>query len=281
MSHFQTSDGLSLYYADHPTANDSGPVVLCLAGLTRNTADFDHVMPHLSGCRVIAMDYRGRGQSDFDPDHANYNVMREAQDVIELLDHLGLEQVTILGTSRGGLLAMMLAALHKGRLSGVILNDIGPFVSPTGIARIMEYVGKQPNSKTLGEAAFALKVMMEPEFPDVSIERWRHFAAVQHVEIEDGLALSYDAKLRDALIEQAEAGKAVPDLWPLFMALAGLPAGVIRGANSDILPAETVTEMAERLPGLVVGVVPNRGHAPFLDEPESLAVIRQVLEATT
>ena len=138
MARFTTSDGLSLHYTD---AGD-GPPILCLAGLTRNSADFSFLAPHLSGYRLICMDYRGRGQSDHAPDFMTYNILREGRDAIELMDHLGLDRVTLIGTSRGGLIAMALAHAHPGRLSGVVLNDIGPEVAAEGIARIMDYVGR-------------------------------------------------------------------------------------------------------------------------------------------
>ena len=140
MGRFSTSDGVSLYYSDE----GAGAPILCLAGLTRNSADFSFVAPHLAGYRVICMDYRGRGQSDHASDFMSYNILREGQDAIELMDHLGLERVTLIGTSRGGLIAMALAYGQPARLRGVVLNDIGPEVAPIGIERIMEYVGNEP-----------------------------------------------------------------------------------------------------------------------------------------
>ncbi|GGO62013.1 Pimeloyl-ACP methyl ester carboxylesterase [Roseovarius pacificus] len=276
MPRFTTSDGLSLYYEDQ----GAGRPVLCLAGLTRNARDFDFVAPHLGDLRLLRLDYRGRGQSDHDPEFMNYSILREAQDVIELLDHLGLDRVTILGTSRGGLIAMALAAGHGDRLQGVVLNDIGPEVTPNGLERIMDYVGKPPNAPTLDEAAQALKAVSEAQFPGVPLTRWRAQAGAMFEEQPGGgLALRYDPKLRDALIGQAGVGEA-PDLWLLFDALKEVPLAVIRGANSDLLSAETVERMAERHPGLICATVPDRGHVPFLDEPEALKAIRDLLEVS-
>ncbi|SLN24401.1 Tropinesterase [Falsiruegeria litorea R37] len=273
MADFTTSDGKRIHYTD----TGSGQPLLCLAGLTRCGRDFSHLAPHVTDLRMITMDYRGRAQSEYDPDYMNYNVMREGQDAIELLDHLGLERVTLLGTSRGGLIAMTLAATQPQRLAGVILNDVGPVVSPEGIARIMEYVGKPPVSKTYGEAAKAMHAALAPQFPDVPAEVWQQQVETQYDETPDGLALRYDAKLRDALIEQAAAGP-VPDLWPLFEALKELPTGAIRGENSDILEPGTLAEMQTRHPEMLTAVIPNRGHVPFLDEPQSLSLIRNILE---
>lgn len=276
MVHFATSDGLQIYFEDTGT----GQPLLCLPGLTRTTRDFDFLAPHMTDVRMITMDYRGRGQSDFDATFANYNVLREAQDVVELLDHLGLERVTLLGTSRGGLIAMALAAGHIGRLAGVILNDVGPVVSAAGITRIMEYVGKPPNSTTYDQAALALKSVMDPQFPDVPLAVWRQQAEAQYAQTDTGLVLRYDPRLREALVEQAAAGPP-PDLWPLFDALLPLPVGVVRGANSDILEPETLGEMQTRHPHLIASQVPNRGHVPFLNEPQALHVIRTILETPT
>jgi pimeloyl-ACP methyl ester carboxylesterase len=274
MARFTTSDGLSLYFED----SGAGQPLLCLAGLTRNSRDFDFPAPHLADLRLIRMDYRGRGLSDFDSDPGNYNVMREGMDALELLDHLGLEKVCILGTSRGGMIAMTLAAGHIGRIGSVILNDVGPVVGAAGIARIMAYVGQPPAFATLDEAAAGLQAAMAGAFPGVALPVWRQMAAAQYRETETGLSLHYDPRLLEALTAQA-AEAPIPDLWPFFEALAPVPVGVVRGANSDILQADTLGEMQARHPGLVSAVVPDRGHAPFLDEPKALDVIRRILKA--
>jgi len=276
MARFVTSDGLSLHYEDEGT----GQPVLCLAGLTRNSADFGFLAPHLADCRLIRMDYRGRGQSDHATDFMSYNILREAQDAVDLLDHLGLARVTLIGTSRGGLIAMALAHTAPARLAGVVLNDIGPEVAETGIARIMDYVGKPPDLPDLDACASALAHVHADAFPGVPLARWRaQAAAMFHEKPGGGLGLRYDARLRDALVGQAGAGDA-PDLWQMFDALHDLPLAAIRGANSDLLSPETFARMQARHPGLIAATVPDRGHVPFLDEPEALAVIRAVLEQT-
>lgn len=273
MAAFTTTDGLRLFYEDEGT----GQPLLCLAGLTRCSRDFEFLRPHVTDLRLIRLDYRGRGQSDYDPDYRNYNVLREAHDVIELLDHLGLDRVTVLGTSRGGMIAMALAASHPDRLAGVILNDVGPVIEPAGIARIMDYVGKKPVSKTHDQAALALKQAMEPQFPGVPLSVWRKQAEIQYAASDQGLALRYDDGLHKALLDQAATG-AIPDLWLFFEALRDIPTAVLRGANSDILGAGTVAEMHRRHPGLISAEIPDRGHVPFLDEPQSLDLIRRILE---
>ena len=268
MATFKTSDGLSLFYDDEGT----GLPILCLSGLTRDSRDFDYVMPHLKGCRVIRLDYRGRGQSDWAEDFLTYNILREAQDAMELLDHLSLEKTAILGTSRGGLIAMGLAATLKTRLLGVALNDIGPELDPQGLDVIMGYLGITPKAQTMKEAASARAHVMRDMFPNVPMERWEEEVAKFFVQTEGGLELSYDPKLRDAV--EATSHAAVPDLWPWYEALGGLPLAIIRGANSDLLKQDCFDEMLKRLPDAKGAVVPDRAHVPFLDEPEAVAVLQ-------
>ncbi|MFD1507920.1 alpha/beta fold hydrolase [Lacimonas salitolerans] len=266
MPHFTTSDGLRLYFEDQ----GDGLPLLCLSGLTRNARDFDFVAPHLTGVRLIRLDYRGRGQSGW-ADPATYTVPREAQDAVELLDHLGLSRAAVLGTSRGGLIGIFLAATAKARLLGVAMNDIGPVLEPAGLETIMGYLGRDPGFGDFDSMAQARLAAMADTFPGVPSERWRQEVTHTHTETPQGIAINYDPRLRDA-VEQAGATGA-PDLWPLYDAIAPLPAAVIHGANSDILSAETVTEMARRNPALIVGRVPDRAHIPFLDEPAALAAL--------
>lgn len=271
MAKFQTSDGLSLHYTDEGT----GTPILCLSGLTRTTGDFDYVTPHLSGTRLIKLDYRGRGQSDWDENWRNYNLMVEARDALELLDHLGLAKVAILGTSRGGLLAMGLAFSAKDRLSGVALNDIGPVLEPKGLEFIMGYLGKRPPHRTCLEMAHAMEKTM-PGFHEVPFSRWLEEATKHYREKPDGLDFTYDPKLRDAVLEQG--AQDTPDLWPLFDALKGLPLACIRGENSDLFSAETFDDMRARRPDMIAVSVAGRGHIPFLDEPEAIAALQTWIE---
>ncbi len=253
------------------------PAALCLPGLTRNGADFDELAAALGGRhRLIRLTLRGRGQSDRDPDPANYNVGVEARDVVEFLDHLGLARVVIVGTSRGGLIAMVLAATAKPRLAGVLLNDIGPELAPEGLANIMSYLGVTPKAKTYEEVVAALKARLGARFPGLSDAKWMSLARRWFDAGPEGLTLNYDPRIRDNI--EATAGQPAPDMWPLFDALEGVPLAVVRGANSDLLTAETVAKMRERRPDMIVAEVPDRGHVPFLDEPEALAALEALLE---
>ena len=276
MPRYTTSDGLSLYFED----DGQGPPVLCLAGLTRNSRDFSFLRPHLQGHRIIAMDYRGRGKSDYAEDFTSYNIVREGTDAIELLDHLRIDKATVIGTSRGGLSTMALSRVHPERLKGAVLNDIGPDVAAEGIARIFEYVGKTPPFGDLEEAAQAVADGHKDAFPDVPFARWREQTEFMWDNAPGGgIAIRYDARLRDALTGQAGAGGAA-DLWQLFDGLKDMPLAAIRGANSDLLSPETFVKMQDRHPSMIATTVRNRGHVPFLDEPEALAAIHALLEQT-
>ena len=222
---FTTPDGTRLYFTDE----GAGVPVIALAGLTRNGTDFNHVAPHLD-CRMIRLDYRGRGQSDW-ADHATYTIPQEAADTLALMDHLGLEQAAILGTSRGGLIAMVLAATAHDRLTGVALNDIGPVIDAKGLDVIKNYIGKPPAQKTYAEAA-AFRDRNWIHFDNVPMDRWLAEVEQHYRETPDGLELRYDPKLRDAVLEAG--AQPTPDLWPLYDALAGLPLALLRGDASDL-----------------------------------------------
>ena len=273
MPSYLANDQTRLHYLDE----GEGHPVIALAGLTRNAADFDHVAKHLTGVRLIRPDYRGRGLSEW-ADYKTYTIPQEAADTIALMDHLGLERATILGTSRGGLIAMLLAATAKHRLAGVILNDIGPMIDPKGLAVISDYIGRKPAAKSYEEAA-ELRARTWKHFANVPMERWLSEVRGQYIEKNGGLLLRYDPKLRDAVLGGGE--QPVPDLWPLFDALSDIPLGLIRGANSDLLSIETTEEMARRHPDMLWANIPDRGHVPFLDEPEALAIIHDIIERSS
>lgn len=270
---FTAPDGTGLHYTDEGTRE--GKPVLCLAGLTRNGTDFDYVAPHLADVRLIRMDYRGRGKSDR-ADPSTYQVAVEAADALALLDHLGIARAAVLGTSRGGLIAMLLAAIAKERLAGVCLNDIGPVIEPGGLAAIEAFIGMAPREKTLAEAA-AGRAKIMAGFANVPEGRWLQEVQKHYVEGPEGLSINYDPRLREAFLAAFEAP--APDLWPIFDAMEGLPLALIRGAHSDLLSAETAAEMRRRRPDMQYAEVPDRGHVPFLDEPQAVAVIRRWVEA--
>jgi pimeloyl-ACP methyl ester carboxylesterase len=270
LQHFTASDGARLAFRDE----GEGLPVLCLAGLTRSSTDFDFLVPHLPGVRLIRPDYRGRGGSEW-TGAATYSVPREAQDALELLDRLGIGQVAILGTSRGGLIAMMIAATARERLLGICFNDIGPAIERAGLEKIFDYVGRNPAAKTMDELVAKMPRAMQG-FAQVPEDRWRAFAERLYIQTPKGLHIRYDPELRTSFLAAFDGPEV--DLWPLFDACAGLPLALVRGANSDLLSGSTVAEMRRRRPGMIFADVPDRAHVPFLDEAESLSVIHAWLE---
>ena len=273
MPEFHAKDGTRLHYTDE----GQGIPILCLAGLTRNGRDFDHVAPHLPTMmpvRLIRMDYRGRGQSDW-ADHSTYTIPQEADDALALLDHLGLKQAAVLGTSRGGLIAMLIAATAKDRLLGVALNDIGPELDQAGLDVISDYIGRRPVQKTYPEAA-QFRADTFTHFEDVPMSRWMAEVENHYIETETGLDLRYDPKLRDAVLSGRDAP--MPDLWPMYDALLGLPLCLIRGANSDLLSEATADKMLDKRIDMIRADIPGRGHVPFLDEDLALDALHEWLE---
>ena len=268
---FTTPDGTELAYADE----GHGLALLCLPGLTRTMADFDYLAPHLPPLRLIRMDYRGRGASGWSG-AASYTVVQEAQDALALLDHLKVPKAALLGTSRGAFIAMILAATARDRVLGLCLNDAGPVVERAGLERIFEYVGRNPVARTHAALAASFPVVMTG-FANVPDSRWLAEAVKHYAQTDQGLRITYDPALREAFLA-AFTGPPV-DLWPLFDACAGLPIALIRGENSDLLSRATADEMRRRHPDLRFAAVPDRAHIPFLDEPESLTVIRAFLKA--
>jgi pimeloyl-ACP methyl ester carboxylesterase len=274
MPRFTTSDGISLAWEEE----GAGQPVLCLPGLSRNARDFDDLAAALSGrVRLIRLTFRGRGKSDR-ADWRSYAVPVEARDTVEFLDHLGIPRATIVGTSRGGLVAMFMAATVKDRLSGVLLNDVGPELAPEGLATIMTYLGVAPRAKDFASVVAALKARMSPAFPGLDDARWMTLAHRWFDDVEGVPALNYDASLRDAF--EAVADAPAVDLWPLFDALDGVPLALVRGANSDLLTAASAVTMQARRPDMIFAEVPDRGHVPFLDEPEAVAALDALLART-
>jgi pimeloyl-ACP methyl ester carboxylesterase len=266
-------DGLQLYYRDYDGAEAGPTPVLCLAGLTRNTRDFDDIAAHLAQTRrVIAADMRGRGRSAYDPKWENYSIPVEAGDVLAILMALGLPKVIILGTSRGGLLATVLAAMKPDVLGGVILNDVGPEIEPRGIARIASYVGVAVTPPETWDDAMARAKQINGDMFDMPDSEWMRMTRATYREEGGRPVLDYDMKIGDATRASLAQPQAF-DPWMLFGAFAKIPLLVVRGANSDLLSAETVSKMHAIKPDMKSVNVPGRGHAPLLNEPEAVAAI--------
>lgn len=268
---YQSADGLSLHYVYYAGPSARIPVV-CLHGLARNARDFTQLAERLAKQRrVIALDFRGRGQSQWDETATNYQAPTYVGDVVALLTHVGLERVIIVGTSLGGIVGAGLTHVNPSLLAGLVLNDIGPVIDQAGLDRIGGYVGAGAVWKTWDEAAAVLKTVNQVVYPDFTDQDWRTYAQNTCREQEDGtIAQDYDPAIAQGFAGESAANV---ELWELFDGIKDVPALVLRGELSDLLSAQTVAAMVERLPKLEAVTIPNRGHVPTLNEPESVTAI--------
>jgi pimeloyl-ACP methyl ester carboxylesterase len=269
---YWTSQGLRLYARVYDSEKASAPTVVCLHGLTRNSRDFEDLALHLQPrYRVLVPDVRGRGLSARDPNPQNYQPAVYLADILALMDRLQAPSAAFIGTSMGGLLAMMLGAAHRGRVSGIVLNDIGPEADPAGIERIKGYAGRLPPPKDWSDAIAQTKTMFGEAWPDLTQERWSALARRGFREDAAGV-VTVDADPMIGEMMRASASP-TPTLWPYWSLLRAIPMLAIRGAHSDILSAATFSRMKAEMPGLTTLEVARRGHAPLLDEPECLEAI--------
>jgi len=273
--HFYTStDGLTLYARDYPGPEGSTLMpVLCMHGLTRNSADFAWIASHLAEKRrVISVDQRGRGRSDYDPTPANYTPATYVGDMFKLLDELAIDRMLVIGTSMGGLMAMIMANMQPARFAGIVLNDIGPELDPVGLGRIMNYVGRHREIRTWDDAVAATREINEVAFPKYTDEEWLRFTRGLYHEENGVPVISHDAAIAQPMLD-SEANAVPPDLWPLFEGMASTPMLLVRGALTDLVAMDCVEKMQEKSPTLKVAQIPDRGHAPMLDEPAAVAAI--------
>ena len=254
------------------------PVVLCLHGLMRNSRDFESLAVHLAGrYRVVTPDVRGRGFSARDANSSHYQIPTYLADLLLLLRGLGVDRVNIIGTSMGGLMAMVLAAMQPRLVASIVLNDVGPEIDPRGLERIRGYAGKSPPVRSWEEAVAQVRSIYGAVWPGLSDERWERIARLSYRANAEGVPQA-DA---DPLVAEPlrDDKAATVNLWPLWGTLAKTPVLAIRGALSDVLSAATLARMRREKPDLAVLEVAQRGHPPLLDEPESLAAIDGFLGA--
>ena len=276
--HYVTAqDGLRLHVREHGDRTAPGLPVVCLPGLARTTADFDRLAAALAGDpdrprRALALDYRGRGLSDHDRDPGNYSLPVELADVMTVLTARAVGAAVFVGTSRGGLITMALAAVRPAAIAGAVLNDIGPVIEPQGLMRIKSYVGRLPQPRGFEEGADILRRLFGAQFTRLGDADWLASAHRNWRQQDGRLVLAYDPRLSRALAS-VDAAHPLPPLWPQFDALGNVPLMVIRGANSDILSAATVAAMQARRRDTVVVEIPDQGHAPLLAEADTIARI--------
>ncbi len=276
-------DGLRLHYRDYPGGEPGQPPILCIPGLTRNARDFTGVAERLSPAwRVLCVDLRGRGESPPAADPASYAPPSYALDIGALFVALEIERAVVLGTSLGGLIAMLMALTTPERLAGVLLNDIGPVLDPGGLSRIRSYVGRSASWPTWLHAARALAETQKAAFPRYAIEDWLAMAKrVCRLTSAGRIVFDYDMRIAEPFREAPDENAPSPDLWPAFEALAGRPVAVTRGALSDLLSDATAQAMARRVPDVDLVTVADVGHAPALDEPEAIVAIDRLLQRVT
>lgn len=275
----RTADGTRIFAELHDGALPGLPL-MCLPGLTRNSRDFEPVVAGLAGSRpVLTIDFRGRGRSDHAADPLTYRPDIELADTLSVLADFAVSRVAVLGTSRGGIIGMLMAAQAPDVLIGLFLNDIGPRLEPEGLSRITGYVGVGVSFPDWETAARQF-ASAAPGFVGVSPAQWQAAAQRAFTVREDGrIAPHYDLKLSTTLpaIADVNAGK-TPELWALMPGLAGKPVSCLRGSGSDLLSDATLQKLRQVLPQAETVTIPDRGHVPFLDEPESVAAIRRWLD---
>lgn len=274
--YWNSSDGLRLHYRDYAGPRDRPPI-LCLPGLTRNARDFEPVADRLAGeWRIIAVEFRGRGQSQHDPNPANYVPQTYVVDVLKLLDQLGIADAVFFGTSLGGLVTMLLGSSDPERIAGALINDIGPIIEPAAIERLRQYVGKGGQWSSWAEAAQAAANINHIAFPNYTTSDWEKFVRRLCSERADGsIQPDYDMAIAQPFAKDSGASEIDP--WPLLDGLADKPVLIVRGEISDLLSPATASRMVEMLPKAELVTIPGIGHAPILDEPEAVAGIDRLL----
>lgn len=271
---YESADGLQLYARDYAGPEDSTLLpVLCMHGLTRNSADFAWLAAHLAKTRrVVSVDQRGRGRSAYDPEPANYTPVTYVGDMLALLDRLALPKVLLIGTSLGGLMAMIMANMQPERFVGIVINDIGPDLDPVGLDRIKSYVGKRREIRNWDDAVAQTREINGGAFPNYGDAEWLRFTRGLYREVDGIPQLAHDSAIAQPMLAD-ESNAVPPDLWPLFSAMAAIPMLLVRGELSDLLAMDCVAKMQEIAPTLHVAHIPDRGHAPMLDEPIAVSAI--------
>ena len=288
---YPSKDGLSLYYREY---GSSDKVIICLPGLTRNSKDFHDLATRLAtDYRVLCLDFRGRGQSEHDPKWRHYHPGTYARDTWKLMDELSIEQFVVIGTSLGGLVEMIMSAQQGSRIKAIVMNDIGPEVNPVGITRILKNAGVKAEINNWQDAETRGKFMGAHAAPNMPEEFWQQFARRTYrlnsngipeldmdpnigVAIRKGVSLSnFLVKIRKTGLLKRIGGVFI-DPWDSFRTV-NMPCLVLRGDISDVLSEEIVQRMQAAKPDLKSAVIPNRGHTPLLDEPESLSAIDSFL----
>ncbi|SCW82838.1 Pimeloyl-ACP methyl ester carboxylesterase [Sphingobium faniae] len=272
-------DGLRLHYRDYAGGDDGRPPLLCLPGLTRNARDFEPLAERLAGeWRLICPDMRGRAESAYAKDPMTYVPLTYLQDIGRLLADLAISRFVAIGTSLGGLITMLIAATHREWLAGALLNDVGPTLEEEGLARIRTYVGVGQSHPSWVHAARALEESSRDVYPGYDLEQWIAMAKrLYRLNSAGRVVLDYDMRVAEPL-RLIGGEEAAVDMWPVMAAFRGIPTQILRGERSDLLGDATARRMVSEIgESAELTVVPNVGHTPVLDEPESMAAVDRLL----
>jgi pimeloyl-ACP methyl ester carboxylesterase len=275
---FPSADGTLRLHAEIWGRDNAPLTLLCLHGLTRNGADFGALAQRLAArYRVITADQRGRGRSPWDANPANYQPAIYVNDMFRLLDQLRIPRVVLIGTSLGGIMSLIMAAAQPARVHALVLNDIGPEVPNSGLRRLRESLSAPAHIETWADAAAQAQRVNRLAFPDYGAADWLAFARRTYTDNgADHPVPAYDPNILKGLNE-ADLTAVPSNLWSLWDTLGSLPTLAIRGELSDILTAEVFAHMAARRPSIITVNIPNRGHAPMLDEPAAVAALEDFL----
>ncbi|HEX7782554.1 MAG TPA: alpha/beta hydrolase [Sphingobium sp.] len=272
-------DGLRLHYRDYPGQEDGRPALLCLPGLTRNARDFEPLAEKLAGrWRMICPDLRGRAESAYAKDPMTYVPLTYLHDLERLLTDLALTRFVIVGTSLGGIIAMIMASTRPDRIAGAVINDVGPKIEEAGLARIRGYVGSGSTHPTWVHAARSVAENNADVFPGYRLDQWLAMAKrLYRLNSSGRVVLDYDMRIAEPL--RVPGGETGVDLWPTLAGFRNVPTLIVRGGLSDLFSAATAERMREDIGGdTEIVTVPRVGHAPLLNEPEALAGIERLLE---
>ena len=274
--HWTSADGLKLHYRDYAGRADR-PALVCIPGLTRNARDFEPLAAALAGeWRVLAVDLRGRGDSDYAKDTSTYVPATYVADMLAFFEQVAPGPAVFVGTSLGGMVSAMLGSAAPHLFAGLIINDIGPVIDGEGLARIRDVVGQGRSYPTWMHAARAMQEMGGAIYPDFRIADWLRQAKRTMVITSAGrIGLDYDMRIAEPFAAAVDAPEV--DLWPLFRALPPVPKLVLRGGLSDLLSAATLEQMAREIADLATQTVPRVGHVPTFEEPEALAAVAALL----
>ncbi len=274
--YWQSEDGLKLHYRDYSSDSAKTPII-CVPGLTRNIRDFEHLGEWLKGDRrVIMVNLRGRGESEYAKDSATYNPKTYVDDIVRLMDEIDLPKAVFFGTSLGGIITMIMASMHPSRIAGALLNDIGPEIDQRGLDRIGEYVGQGRSFETWAHAARDLAESGGDIFPDYTLKDWIAFAKkVYRMNSSGRIKLDYDMKISEPFERKGGGNDA---MWQMLEALKNRPTLILRGELSDLFSDATAKKMMSILQQGELVTIARVGHAPSLEEPTSLDAIAALLQ---